>query len=70
MLKKQIADLDVPEVPEFIEMLHDMGARLWACKMSVDMMGLTKDDMYDGVEDIINVNEFVELSNGSQVIFV
>ena len=70
MLKKQIAEQDVPEVPEFLELLHDMGARLWACKMSVDMMGLTKDDMYEGVEDIINVNEFIELSSGSQVIFV
>ena len=63
-------DLDVPEVPEFLQMLHDMGARLWACKMSVDMMGLTKEDMFEGVEDIINVNEFIELSDGSQVIFV
>ena len=70
MLKKQIADLDVPEVPEFIEMLHDMGARFWACKMSVDMMGLTKEDMYEGVEDIINVNEFIELSDGAQIIFI
>ncbi len=70
MLKKQIADLNVPEVPEFLQLLHDMGARFWACKMSVDMMGLTKDDMFEGVEDIINVNEFIELSSGSQVIFV
>ncbi len=70
MLKKQIAELDVPEVPEFLKMLHDMGARLWACKMSVDMMGLTEDDMFEGVEDIINVSEFIELSNGAQVIFI
>ena len=70
MLKKQIAEQDVPPVPEFLQLLHDMGARLWACKMSVDMMGLTKDDMFEGVEDVINVNEFIELSNGSQVIFV
>jgi peroxiredoxin family protein len=70
MLKKQIAEQDVPEVPEFLELLHDMGARFWACRMSVDMMGLTKDDMYEGVEDIINVNEFIELSDGAQVIFI
>ena len=70
MLKKQIAEQEVPPVPEFMQMLSDMGARFWACKMSVDMMGLTKDDMFDDVEDIINVNEFIELSNGSQVIFV
>ena len=70
MLKKQIADLDVPEVPEFIQMLHDAGATFWACKLSVDMMGLTKEDMFDGVEDIINVGEFIELSEDAQVIFI
>jgi len=70
MLKKQIADLDVPEVPEFLELLTDMGVQLWACKMSVDMMGLDKDALSPLVSDIINVNDFIELSAGAQVIFV
>jgi peroxiredoxin family protein len=70
MLKKQIADLDVPEVPEFLELLTDMGVQLWACKMSVDMMGLDKDALSPLVSDIINVNDFIELSDGAQVIFV
>ena len=70
MLKKQIADQNVPEVPEFLEMLSDMGAHLWACKMSVDMMGLDKDDMMDRVDDIINVSDFMELSEGAQVVFI
>jgi len=70
MLKKQIAGLDVPEVPEFLELLVDMGAHLWACRMSVDMMDLEKDDLIDGVEDVINVSEFIDLSDGAQVIFV
>ena len=70
MLRKQIAEQGVPEVPEFLQMLHEMGVQLWACKMSVDMMGLEKDDMIDEIEDIINVNDFIELSAGGQVIFV
>jgi peroxiredoxin family protein len=70
MLKKQIAGVDVPEVPEFLQMLADMGAKLWACQMSVDMMGLDKDDLFDEVVDIINVSEFMELSEGAQIIFV
>jgi len=70
MLKGQIADLDVPEVPELLKLLHEMGARLWACRMSVDMMGLVKEDMYEGVEDIINVNRFIEISEGAQVLFI
>ena len=70
MLKKQIAEVDVPEVPEFLQMLADMGAQLWACKMSVDMMGLERDDLFDEVIDVINVSEFIELSDGAQIIFV
>ncbi|HEX5630511.1 MAG TPA: DsrE/DsrF/DrsH-like family protein [Acidimicrobiia bacterium] len=70
MLKKQIAAQGVPEVPEFLEMLVESGARLWACKMSVDMMGLTMDDLHEGVAGIINVAEFLEVSDGAQVVFV
>jgi peroxiredoxin family protein len=70
MLKKQIADQGVPPIPEFLDMLVDSGAQLWACKMSVDMMGLELEDMHDGVSDIINVSSFMELSEDAQVVFV
>ncbi|MBS1265513.1 MAG: Sulfur carrier protein DsrE2 [Acidimicrobiaceae bacterium] len=70
MLRHQIADLDVPEVPEFLQMLSEMGANLWACKMSVDMMDLEDDDLFDEVADVINVGEFMELSEGAQIVFV
>ena len=70
MMKKQIAGLDAPEIREFLEMLTEMGANLWACQMSVDMMELEKDDLFDGVIDIINVTEFMELSEGAQVVFI
>ncbi len=69
MMKKQIADLEVPEVPEFVQMIADAGGHLWACKMSADMMGLTMDNFVDGVEDIITATDFIELSDGGQVIF-
>ena len=70
MLKKQIGEQGVPEVPEFLDLLHESGATLWACKMSVDMMELTMDDMHEGVSDIINVTSFMELSEDAQVIFI
>jgi peroxiredoxin family protein len=70
MMKKQIADVDVPEIPEFLQLLTDMGAQMWACRMSVDMMGLEQADLFDGVIDIINVSDFINLSDGAQIIFV
>ncbi|MEI2731006.1 MAG: DsrE/DsrF/DrsH-like family protein [Dermatophilaceae bacterium] len=70
MLKKQIAALDVPEVPEFLDLLHGSGAKLWACRMSADMMGLEMDDLYEGVEAIISATDFIELTEGAQLLFI
>ena len=39
-LKKSIADLGVPEVPEFLEQIVASGGHLWACRMSADMSHL------------------------------
>ena len=70
MMKKQIADLDVPEVPEFLEILTASGAQMWACRMSADMNHLTEDDLYDGVEAIISASDFMELTEGAQLLFI
>ena len=68
-MEKQIAKLDIPPVPEFIQMLVDSGAKLYACKASVDMFGLTRDDFIDELEDIITVGEFYQVAAGGQIIF-
>jgi len=70
MLKKQIAELGVPEVPDFLEQIVAAGGHLWGCRMSADMNKLTMDDLYDGVEDIINASDFIELTDGAQLLFI
>ena len=69
-MRKQIAEVGVPEVPEFLEQIVASGGHLWACRMSADMMHLAKDDLYDGVEDIINAADFIEKTNGAQLLFI
>src|SRR5690348_16519242 len=69
-MKKQIAEAGVPEVPEFLDQIVASGGHLWACRMSADMMHLSKDDLYDGVEDIINASDFIEKTTGAQLLFV
>jgi peroxiredoxin family protein len=69
-MKKQIAEVGVPEVPEFLEQIVASGGHLWACRMSADMMRLSKDDLYDGVEDIINAADFIEKTDGAQLLFI
>ena len=69
MMKKEMEKLDIPPVREFIEMVHDAGCDLYACKASVDMFHLTKDDFCEQVDDIISVGQFYEKSAGAQIIF-
>lgn len=69
-LKKSIADVGVPEVPELLEQIVESGGHLWACRMSAEMNHLTMDDLTDGVEAIISAGDFIEKTEGAQIIFV
>ena len=69
MMKKEMEKLDIPPTGEFIELLADSGANLYACKASVDMFHLTPDDFVPQVEGILTVGEFYELAAGAQIIF-
>lgn len=69
-MKKKIEEVEAPPVREFIQMLSDGGAKLYGCKMASDMMGLTKDDYLDEVEEIVTASDFIEMTEGAQVIFV
>jgi len=70
MMKKQMEKLDFPPVREFLEMVHDAGAEIYACQMAADMMGLTKDDLVPQVDDIVGAMEFLEMAEGAQIIFI
>jgi len=69
MMRKEIDKLDFPPVGEFVQMLLDSGANMYGCKMSMDMMKLTKADLVDGCE-VLGAMEFLEISEGAQVLFI
>jgi peroxiredoxin family protein len=69
MMQRQMEKLDIPPVPEFIELIADSGAGLYACKATVDMFGLTMEDFVPQVREIITVGEFYELAAGGQIVF-
>ena len=68
-MEHKMDKLDIPSIPEFIEMIADTGAGLYACKASVDLFGLEKNDLIPQVQDIITVGEFYAMAAGGQIIF-
>ncbi|MDP4527365.1 MULTISPECIES: DsrE/DsrF/DrsH-like family protein [Bacillus] len=41
---------NVPSIPKLIETAQEMGVRFIGCQMTMDAMGLTKDDFVEGIE--------------------
>src|ERR671937_24859 len=69
MMKRQMEKIDIPPSPEVIERVHDSGVRLYACKATVDMFGLTMDDFVPQVDEVISVGEFYAKAACGQIIF-
>lgn len=68
-MEKQIEKQDFPDIHEFIEMIHDTGAGLYACLASVDLFGMERDDLIEDLDGIITVGEFYAMAAGGQIIF-
>ncbi len=69
VMEHKIEALDFPGISEFIEMISDTGAGLYACLASVDLFGIERDDLIEQVDDIITVGEFYAMAAGGHIIF-
>jgi len=70
MLKKQLDDLKIPSVPDFLEQIVAAGGHLWACRLSADMNKVSELDLRDDVEGIISASDFIEMTEGAQLLFI
>jgi peroxiredoxin family protein len=69
LMQRQMEKLDIPPIPEFVELIADSGAGLYACRASVEMFGLTLEDFVPQVREILSVGEFYGLAAGGEIIF-
>jgi peroxiredoxin family protein len=69
MMQKKMEQLDIPPIAEFVQLIADSGATLYACKASVDMFDLEQKDFVDAVDSIITVGDFYGMAAGGQIIF-
>jgi peroxiredoxin family protein len=69
MMKKSMADLELPTVREMLQILDDAGAQLYACELAMKMFKRTREDLVPQVKDVITAGDFYDLSDGAQIIF-
>lgn len=66
MMKKQIDDAGIPDLPELQETAQLEGVKLIACRMTLDMMKLGQEDLIDGVE-VMNAEQYLKLAGTCKI---
>lgn len=71
MMKKQMGQLDIPPVSEFLDLIIAGGGKVYACKLAMDMFKFKAEDLSEHVSGVLTVGEFYEKAGGegSQIIF-
>lgn len=49
-LAEGFAKAQVPSIPQLVDMAQELGVTFIACQMTMDVMGLAKEDFVDGIE--------------------
>jgi len=71
MMKKLAKDYKTPLPSELLEMAQDMGVRLIPCQMTMDLLGLKRDDLIDGLEEPIGAaTALLEMKNAAIQLFI
>lgn len=71
MMKKLAKQYGVAEPRELLEMAQALGVRLIPCQMTMDMMGITADQLIDGVEPAVGAATALELmTNADAGLFI
>jgi peroxiredoxin family protein len=70
MMKKQMAQIDIPSVREMLQILSDSGAHLYACGLAMEMFKLKKEDLVPQVEGVLSAMDFFDRTEGAQLLFI
>src|SRR5437763_13317366 len=71
MMKRVMRDHRMPGVPELIETAQDLGVHFIACTTTMGLMGIAKDTLIDGVDQLAGVTTYLaEAKQGSVNLFI
>ncbi len=70
MMKTLAKRNNVASPQELLETARDMGVKLIPCQMTMDLLGLTKEDLIDGLEDPAGAATALAAADGATTLFI
>src|SRR5688572_22482908 len=67
MMRKLASDHKVASPSELLEVAQELGVKLWPCQMSMDLMGLRREDLIPGLEETVGAATAIERMAQSEI---
>ena len=69
MFKKRMAKFGIEDPWGMIkDAIENGNMKLYPCQMTMDLMGIKREDMFDFVEDPVGAATFLEMSEGGRIV--
>jgi peroxiredoxin family protein len=67
MMRQLAREHKVAEPTELLDLAQQLGVKLWPCQMTMDLMGLKKEDFIDGLPDVVGAATAIERMSESDI---
>ena len=67
MMRQLASEYKVAEPTELLEMAQQLGVKLWPCQMSMDLMGLKREDLIDGLAETVGAATAIQRMSESEI---
>jgi peroxiredoxin family protein len=67
MMRQLAREHKVAEPSELLQAARDLGVQLWPCQMSLDLMGLQREDLIDGLPDTVGAATAIQRMSESDI---
>jgi peroxiredoxin family protein len=67
MMRQLAREHKVAEPTELLEMAQQLGVKLWPCQMTMDLMGLKREDFIDGLSDTVGAATAIQRMSESEI---
>jgi peroxiredoxin family protein len=67
MMKMVMKQKKVASLPELIALAQELGVNLHACEMSMRVLGLKHEELFDSVKDVVGVASYLADASQSQI---
>jgi peroxiredoxin family protein len=70
MMKGKIQKIKMATIPEMVQTAKDLGVKLHACSTTMELQGMTKDNLIAEIDDVVGAASFLKMSEGAQTLFI